>query len=266
MYVAELKGKLSASQERSEDILTSHVFSFFKYAERSVFLRRFLSLIGLELTDGELQELEFVFWPTYEDGTEPDVVLLAQDHYLLFEAKYHSGFGAASEDREAQIPREVEAGRKDAEATGKAVFRMIAVTDDPCYPHDSIPEAYRDEVMWINWQAVSGILLGALEQEDTPNALLTQDLYDLLVEKRLRGFLSFNRLARIYVGPQREEIFFAAASSSFRGQFIGFHQALEEKSGPALHQRRLFFSREYFVELPEVDIEGSSFLFYRRQT
>ena len=266
MYAAELRGKLSASQERSEDILTSNVFSFFKYAKRSVYLSKFLSLIGVGLSDEELQEVEFVFWPTYEDGTEPDVVLLARDHYLLFESKYHSGFGAESEEREAQIPRELDAGRKDAKARDKAVFNMIAITDHPCYPSDSIPAGHQDEVVWTNWQSVSEILLDVLEKKDTPNHLLAQDLYDLLVKKRLRGFLSFDRLSGIYASRQFEEIFFSAASSSFRGQFIGFHQALEEKKPPALHQRKLFFSRKYFVELPEVELEDSSFLFYRRRT
>ena len=93
MYVAELRGKLTASHERSEDILTPSAVTFFKYAGRSVYLRRFLSRVSIELTDHELREVEFLFWPTYEDGTEPDVVLLAPDHYPLFEAKYHSGFG-----------------------------------------------------------------------------------------------------------------------------------------------------------------------------
>ena len=55
MYLAELRGKLSSSQERSEDILTSNVFCFFKYAERSVYLKRFLSLVGVGLTDEELE-------------------------------------------------------------------------------------------------------------------------------------------------------------------------------------------------------------------
>jgi hypothetical protein len=242
MYVAELRGKLSASHERSEDILTSNVFSFLKYAKRSVYLKRFLSLIGVELTDEELQEVEFVFWPTYEDGTEPDVVLLARDHYLLFEAKYHSGFGSESEDRDAQIPREVEAGRKDAEATGKAVFKAIAITDHPCYPRDSIPAGSRDQVVWINWQSVSRILLDALEHEDTPNLLIAQDLYDLLVKKRLRAFLSFHRLSGTYASRQYEELFFSAASSSFRGQFIGFQEALKEYKPSEARQGALFFS------------------------
>jgi hypothetical protein len=39
MYIAELKGKLSLTDERKEDILTSNVFSFFKYSTRKVFLK-----------------------------------------------------------------------------------------------------------------------------------------------------------------------------------------------------------------------------------
>ena len=38
MYLAEIHGKLSAKLERKEDILTSNVFSFFKYSNRSKYL------------------------------------------------------------------------------------------------------------------------------------------------------------------------------------------------------------------------------------
>ena len=34
MYLAEIHGKLSMENENKEDILTSNVFSFFKYANR----------------------------------------------------------------------------------------------------------------------------------------------------------------------------------------------------------------------------------------
>lgn len=41
MYMAELRGKLSEKAEKQEDILTSNVFSFFKYANRQIFLVKF---------------------------------------------------------------------------------------------------------------------------------------------------------------------------------------------------------------------------------
>jgi len=49
MYLAELHGKLSQRIERMEDILTSNVFSFFKYSTREIFLKGYLN----ELMEGE---------------------------------------------------------------------------------------------------------------------------------------------------------------------------------------------------------------------
>jgi len=44
MYLAELHGKLSSKIQRMEDLLTSNVFSFFKYSTREIFLKEYLSL------------------------------------------------------------------------------------------------------------------------------------------------------------------------------------------------------------------------------
>ncbi len=49
MYLAELHGKLSQRIERMENILTSNVFSFFKYSTREIFLKGYLN----ELMEGE---------------------------------------------------------------------------------------------------------------------------------------------------------------------------------------------------------------------
>jgi hypothetical protein len=77
MYLAELHGKLSRGVERKEDILTSNVFSFFKYSRRDVFLKKYLEkLLGLHCSIEDLKSAEFVFWPTYDDSTEPDLVIL----------------------------------------------------------------------------------------------------------------------------------------------------------------------------------------------
>jgi hypothetical protein len=265
MYVAELRGKLSAEQENSEDLLTSNVFCFFKYARRSIFLKQLLSRIDVHLTDEELEEAEFLFWPSYDDGTEPDVVILAGDYYLLFEAKYLSGFGRESKAHAAQIPRELLGGRQDAQTLGKSQFRMIAITADYRYPREKIPEAYRDAVTWMNWQAIADLLLTALEGADVPERRFAQDLYDLLVKKRLRGFRAFERLRTIKTPRPAEHLFFPAARASFRGQFLGFQEALEEyEFVPSQKQGQLFYTRRYFTDLARVDLPQRNRLFYRR--
>ena len=82
MYIAELHGKLSRDNENKEDILTSNVFSFFKYAPRDIFLYRFVTgVLGLDITKEEARDAEFRFWPSYEDHTEPDVVMKLSAKY-----------------------------------------------------------------------------------------------------------------------------------------------------------------------------------------
>jgi len=71
MYIAELRGKLSQRIERMEDILTSNVFSFFKYSTREIFLKGYLNKLKIYVSDQEAIEAEFIFWPHFEDNTEP---------------------------------------------------------------------------------------------------------------------------------------------------------------------------------------------------
>ena len=49
MYQAELNGKSPSEICRMEDILTSNVFSFLKYSNRSIFLKKFLEKLGLNM-------------------------------------------------------------------------------------------------------------------------------------------------------------------------------------------------------------------------
>mgnify|MGYP005621754621 CR=1 FL=1 len=66
-----------------EDILTSNVFSFFKYADRKIFLKQFLNDLGFVITDAEAETASFCFWPSFEDDTEPDLVIKAGLYYMF---------------------------------------------------------------------------------------------------------------------------------------------------------------------------------------
>src|SRR5271157_4611599 len=110
MYLAEIHGKLSRQTENQEDILTSNVFSFFKYSDRKNFLYGFVQSLGLGISINDALNAEFLFWPRYEDNTEPDLVIIMGDFYLLVEAKYHSGFGQETQSKEHQLVREIEGG------------------------------------------------------------------------------------------------------------------------------------------------------------
>lgn len=61
MYLAELRGKLSSRIERMEDVLTSNVFSFFKYSNRDIFLRKYLNELGFNVSNREAEEASLDF-------------------------------------------------------------------------------------------------------------------------------------------------------------------------------------------------------------
>ena len=48
MIIAELNGKIPSNLDGKEDILTSNVFSFFKYCDRQL-LKDYLFHLGLDL-------------------------------------------------------------------------------------------------------------------------------------------------------------------------------------------------------------------------
>ncbi len=52
MYQAELMGKLPSAVEHREDILTSNVFSFFKYTCCEVHLKELFALVGVAASPG----------------------------------------------------------------------------------------------------------------------------------------------------------------------------------------------------------------------
>ena len=65
MIIAELKGKIPSNLDHKEDILTSNVFSFFKYSDRRLF-KEYLYQLGLEISLNDAENAEFKFWSSYE--------------------------------------------------------------------------------------------------------------------------------------------------------------------------------------------------------
>jgi len=209
--------------ESREDILTSNVFSFFKYSDRNVYLKMFIEKIGINVSHKELQEAEFIFWPKYDDKTEPDVVIIIGNYYLLFEVKYLSNF------YEDQIKREIEGGLLESKNLRKE-FYYIVLTQDYCYKEEIFEVAIKmigDHFKWINWQCVSHILANHLDEygNNSPDFLFASDLYNLLKRKNLRGYHSFVHLSYPYSGCGKY-IFFSSDSARYRGNFIGFTNAL----------------------------------------
>lgn len=247
MIHAELRGKLSErNAERSEDVLTSDVFSFFKYADRRVFLYELLKSWGLNVTPDEACQAEFRFWPQFSDGTEPDLVILVGDYYVLIEAKYHSGFGRETTTSKAQLIREMERGSDEAGRMGKQ-FELIAVTAHHFRGQmlDQIPNDVRGVFHWTNWQQIALLVRHTLERGVplTPETkAFAEDLYDLLLRKGLRGYAGLAILEHHAGGIVRcERVFFEARTATHRGSFLGFLASLDVEARLAQLPNRIFF-------------------------
>jgi hypothetical protein len=235
MYLAELHGKIPSRLEKMEDLLTSNIFSFFKYTDRKVFLKNYLNLIGVELSDKEAQEADFRFWPRLDDETEPDLVIVAGPHYLMFEAKYFSEFGIETDKRKAQLLREIDGGILDARNEGKT-FKLIAITADHYYKRGKFSIIAKKKLKffkWTNWQQITAFLQNILEsserisESDRDFAL---DLYSLLVKKNLRDYIGITIFEEVQAHlKQTESIFFDPKTAIFRGDFIGFVKSLQFK-------------------------------------
>ncbi len=280
MYLAELHGKLSRNFERMEDILTSNVFSFFKYARREIFLKPYLeNVLGIPFTAEDLRKTDFVFWPSYDDGTEPDLVVITGSYYLLFEAKYFSNFGKETAKRRDQITREIEGGSLEAKRLGKR-FVFVAVTADSVFRKEKVFHLKSSDLpvgfCWTNWQAVASLLESIIAGNQHGLAhhegCHAQDLLNLLDRKNLRAFGGFNLEGHF---TPRDRIFFEVESASFRGSFIGFEDALSGcpmidpvldviffKNGTARPQRSFFEA----LRSPYLDAVGYEQIFFQRRS
>ncbi|WML52376.1 hypothetical protein RCG17_23835 [Neobacillus sp. PS3-12] len=102
MTIAEVHGKLS-SYEHMEDLLTSDVFSTFKYLDVGNGLIPFLKKATRFMDNAppdfleDIVEADYVFWPrTTYLNREPDVLIILTKKdkstiSIVIEAKYHSG-------------------------------------------------------------------------------------------------------------------------------------------------------------------------------
>ena len=259
MYQAELQGKLSSRIERMEDILTSNVFSFFKYSTREIFLKGYLNRLGFDVSNQEANEAEFMFWPRFEENTEPDLVIIAGSYYLLIEAKYFSGFDKETEKTKGQLLREIEGGALEARNYSKD-FKLIAITADSCYKEnkfEAIPPEFRPHFTWTNWQTISSFLSSTLEgTRDISNQerAFAFDLYTLLDKKNLRGFQGLDILYDIgpYLGTYAS-VFFEARTARFRGAFIGFMEGLSFEKKIVPLKKTIFLSspKKMFTRLSQ---------------
>jgi len=270
MYIAELKGKLSSKVENYEDILTSNVFSFFKYSNRKIFLKALLEKLNIFVNNDELQDAEFIFWPSLGDKTEPDLILIIGKYYLLFEIKYYSDFGKGPSEDKHQLIREIKVGLGEATNLGKE-FVVIALTADYYYKESKfkdIPPKYRQFLKWLNWQTICEVITSLLERSGSrlPDLLFAQDLYSLFEKKNLRCFQTFNRLADYDLKEAKENIFFSVDTANYRGDFIGFNNILSKLNKVLKIKDSIFYSRVYFNHFGKKITEGRNKIYFSSNT
>lgn len=271
MYIAELKGKLSPIVERQEDILTSNVFSFFMYASREIFLLEFLASLGFIVSVDDARQAEFIFWPSYKDGTEPDLVIIVGKFYLLIEAKLYSGFGKAKDHSFDQLKRELNGGNQEAQTFEKE-FHLIAITAHYSKHHfiAENPE-FADEVLtWTNWHHVALLLYRLLESDlvlDSGTESFASDLYNLLVKKNLRKYAGLDvfQLSKLIVA-RSENIFFDPQSAQYRGAFLGFKQALNGFTHFTQFDHIFIFDQQNFNGSKEKIETIPKIIFFERKT
>jgi len=247
MILAELRGKLSSRLERSEDILTSNVFSFFKYVDRNIFLKPLLEMLNIDISEVNLEDAEFHFWPRYADHTEPDLVIIAGNHYLLFEAKYFSSFEWTENKELSQLNREIKGGLFESEALNKE-FHLIAITAEYLYKPENFKGIIKDiphhTLKWINWQSIHDLLLNILATQklSKTNVEFCQDLCDLFDKKNLRYFRDFKSVLDIgsSILPI-DKVFLASETTTLRGDFIGFILTLSQSEELTTVPRDVFY-------------------------
>ena len=267
MYQVELRGKLPSNLIGKEDILTSNVFSLFKYAERAIFLDALLKSLELAIDQSDLEDALFPFWPTYNDGTEPDLVLIVGNYYLLFEAKYFSNFGKATNTLKSQLEREMTSGLAEAQNLGKQFF-LIAITQDYVYKQfefNEILPKYNKYFKWMNWYSVTDMLVHLLESQKTnlPSYHLASDLLALLEKLKFRRFQSFSSLLKYEAIREIKRIFFNFESAIFRGQFVGFDKALSTLKTIKNPPITIFFKQDFFKNLLKLKIHSPRQIFIK---
>ena len=260
MIRAELHGKISSKLKKMEDILTSNVFSFFKYSDR-IYLKDYLRRLGLIVSISEANKAEFEFWPRYPDNTEPDLVVTCGRYYILFEAKLYSDFSPETLTMASQIDREVKMGKREAEIQ-KREFIYIAITAEYYFNKKKYAKyASQKYFYWTNWSAITTYLFGIIEEDNSKsNKLYIEDLYALLVKKRLRSFVGLNDIYPSEEVKAPDIVFYDLNTSAFKGEYTGMYEILAPF--PPISEYRKFFYRLFFDFSTDLKINNEEKVFY----
>jgi len=261
MIIAELYGKIPSKLENKEDILTSNVFSFFKYSDR-LFLKEYLNQIGIEVSENDAFEAEFLFWQKYDDGTEPDLIVICGKYYLLFEAKFYSDFSPKTSTVESQIDREIKMGNLSAKNENKE-FVYIAITAE-YYKDKNKYSKYENrnfKFIWTNWQIITNFLEIIMTRQSLfQYREYASDLFSLLVKKNLRSYIGIVNLNIDEKINFHNFVFYNQNTSEFKGEFSGFIESLEQFAQIGNYKKS--FHNSYFNNLHIFTINTYENIFY----
>jgi hypothetical protein len=272
LYLAEIHGKLSSNIMNKEDVLTSNVFSFFKYSNRTIFFSEFLKLLDIHISPLDAKNAVFDFWPRFIDGTEPDVVIHVGEYYILIEAKYHSGFGQENQAIKHQLFREYEGGNLEANILDKKFVFVIITADLFNKPNifEKIPASIKQEIKWINWQAITILIEKILlmnPEIDPITKLFAEDFFLLLQKKGFRNYIGLKKIhIKEKINMFAGNIFFDIDSIKYLGVFQGFITIFEKPTLHFFNSKFIFFKRDHkYFNIDEKAIEQTKQeIFFRR--
>jgi len=261
VIIAELKGKIPSKFNDKEDILTSNVFSFFKYTDRQL-LKVYLLQLGLDVDSTDSKNAEFIFWPSYDDGTEPDLIIICGKYYILFEAKLYSDFAPKTSSLDSQIEREITMGKITAKNLNKE-FVYIAITVE-YYKQKNKYSKYENRdflFIWSNWQMIasfihSGLVDNILKQDIE----FAKDLYSLFVKKKLRNFKGYKSTTSLFPVATQGSIFYSINTSKYKGEFTGFIENLKDFEEIKVYQNK--FKKIFFKSLNTYKNNTNKEVFY----
>ena len=219
MYLATLHGKLPSEIASLEDLVTSNVFGFLKYADRQRYLGSVLNLLDVDASAEDLESAELTPWPTYAANTEPDVVLRVAMFYILFEAKWLSPFGKESEKTDAQVDRELREGSAQADSEN-LVFRFVPVTPDFHYENEvakKIPTENRHTLRWLRWGDIASVVQEVLRDPNAPDRRMAEDLIAVMRRQHLLLFQGFRGIDSRPISSPSIPLFLQDSSYRFSG-------------------------------------------------
>jgi hypothetical protein len=236
MLFAEQRGKLgrdgTRAHDRAEDLLTSTAFQLLRYIPLDVGLFAVLKRVRAVLYNGELSrelpdwlklqaitEAEYVFWPSWGEYGQPDVVITLMSGTIPFgrlvvEVKLDANKSGSAEDEEAteapdpdQLRRYWQGLKKKQEEDSIKPLGVIYLTSHAILPSDELKKSQDREqgnwLGWLSWRDVWAAMQATGTMLPSGASLPACDLAEILASKGLKAFQGFGmcQAPKLVVSP-----------------------------------------------------------------